>query len=72
MEQSEVLEVSKKNTMEYVNHQKKLRKIVANLTSEKAFEISLDKREFYRLKKKLKRNDHIVLRKNTLEKLSGF
>lgn len=30
----ETIEVSKKDTMEYVNHQKKPRKIIANLTSE--------------------------------------
>lgn len=51
---------------------KKLRKIIANLTSEKALKISLDKREYYRLKKKLKSNEHTGFRKNTFEKLSGF
>lgn len=35
---------------EYVNNQKKLQEIIVNLTLEKALEIGLDKREFYRLK----------------------
>ena len=54
---------------EYVNEQKKLREIIDGLTSEKALEIGIDRREFYRLKKKLESDKLIVLRKNILEKL---
>lgn len=54
---------------EYTNHQKKLREIIANLTLDDALKIGLDRREFYRLKKKLESNKSIVLRKKILEKL---
>jgi len=54
---------------EYVDHQKKLREIIANLTLEKALEIGIDRREFYRLKKKLERNERIMLRNKILNKI---
>lgn len=54
---------------EYVNHQKKLREIITNLTLEKALEIGIDRREFYRLKKKVKSNTSNILRKKTIVKL---
>ena len=59
LEQSEIFGVSKNDTLEYVDFQKKLRKIIENLTLDKASEIGLDKREFYRLKNKLE-NDKII------------
>ena len=72
LEQSEIFGVSKNDTIQYVNHQKKIRQIIANLTLEKSLKIGLDRREFYRLKKKLKSNKSIVLGKKTLEKLTTF
>ncbi len=69
LEQSEIFGVSKDDTIQYVNHQKKIKEIIEKLTSEKALEIGMDRREFYRLKNKLKDNKPIVLRKNTLEKI---
>jgi len=55
--------------MEYIDFQKKLREIIANLTLEKALKIGLDRRECYRLKKKLESDKPIVLRKKTFVKL---
>ena len=69
LEQSEIFGVSKTDTMEYVNHQKKIRGSIASLTLEKALKIGLDRREFYRLKKKLGSDKPIMLRKKTLDKL---
>ena len=57
---------------EYANHQKKLRGIIASLTLEKALELGLDRREFYRLKMKLKSDKLIVLRKKILIILNNF
>lgn len=54
---------------EYVNHQKKLRETIARLTLNDALKIGLDRREFYRLKMKLKSDKKITLRKKILEKL---
>ena len=54
---------------EYANHQKKLREVIADLTLEKGLEIGLDRREFYRLKKKLESVDIIILRKKILWKI---
>lgn len=53
---------------EYVNNQKKVRKIIVNLTLKKASEIGIDRREFYRLKKKLENTKTIVLR-NKIRKI---
>ena len=69
LEFSMVRGVFAEDNNEYVNHQKKIREIIDSLTLEKALEIDIDRREFYRLKNKLNRDTSIVLRKNTLEKL---
>ncbi|MGY5147479.1 MAG: hypothetical protein ACW9W4_05735 [Candidatus Nitrosopumilus sp. bin_7KS] len=55
---------------EYVNEQKRIREIIVSLTLRKALEIGLDRREFYRLKKKLESSKRIILRKKILEKIS--
>lgn len=52
---------------EYADQQKKLQEIIASLDLEKVLEIGLDRREFYRLKKKLENNKTIILRKMTLQ-----
>lgn len=70
LEFSMVRGVFAEDNNEYVNHQKKLREIINKLTLEDALKIGLDRREFYRLKKKLETHISIVLRKNTLEKLN--
>lgn len=54
-----------------MNFQKKLREIIDGLTLDNALKIGLDRREFYRLKKKLKSDKPIVLRKKILEKISA-
>ena len=72
MEQSEIFGVSKRDTMEYVDFQKKIRKIIESLTLHKVFEIGLDKREFYRLKNKLESDKLIVLRKRIWKRLNNF
>jgi hypothetical protein len=69
LEQSQVFGISKKDTIEYVNHQKKIREIIASLILENALKMGLDRREFYRLKKKLESDKLIVFRKKILEKL---
>ena len=69
IEFSMVRDAFAEDSNEYVNEQKKLREIIDGLTSEKALEIGIDRREFYRLKKKLESDKLIVLRKNILEKL---
>ena len=55
--------------IEYVDFQKKIQQIIESLTLDKASEIGLDKREFYRLKNKLESDKSITLRKKILEKL---
>ncbi|MCV0411168.1 hypothetical protein [Nitrosopumilus sp.] len=69
IEFSMVRGVFAEDNSEYVNEQKKLREIIASLTLENALEIGLDRREFYRLKKKLESDKMIVLRMKILEKL---
>jgi len=50
----------------------RLRERIENLTLEKALEIGLDRREFYRLKKKLESDKLIVLRKKIWKRLYNF
>lgn len=69
LEFSMVRGVFAEDSNEYVNHQKKIRESIANLTLEKALEIGLDRREFYRLKKKLESDKPIILRKKILDKI---
>ena len=69
LEFSRVRGVFAEDNNEYVNHQKILREKIMKLTLEKASEIGIDRREFYRLKKKLKSDKPIVLRGKTLQKI---
>ena len=69
LEFSRVRGVFAEDNNEYVNHQKILREKIMKLTLEKAFEIGIDRREFYRLKKKLKSDKPIVLRGKILRKI---
>lgn len=69
LEFSRVRGVFTEDNNEYVNHQKILRENIMKSTLEKAFEIGIDRREFYRLKKKLKSDKPIVLRGKTLRKI---
>ena len=73
LEQSEIFGVSKNDTMEYVDYQKKLRKIIENLTLEKALEIGMSRREFFYLKRKLESTDKpLRLKEKILIRLNNF
>ena len=69
LEFSMVRGVFAEDNNEYLNHQKKIGEIIVNLTLEKALEIEIDRREFYRLKKKLESDKMIILRTKILEKI---
>lgn len=51
------------------DYQKKIRKIIENLTLEKALENGMSRREFFYLKKKLQNIDRILLKGKILKKL---
>lgn len=61
--------ISKENTIQYVNFQKRLREIIENLTLEKALEIGISRRTFFYLKKRLKSEKSIKLKEKILQKL---
>jgi len=67
LEESEVVGVSKEDTLEYVNQQEKLRKIIGNLTLEKVLEIGMSRREFFYLKKKCENNRQITLKEKIMK-----
>ncbi|MCH7647091.1 MAG: hypothetical protein IIA83_00580 [Thaumarchaeota archaeon] len=69
LEQSDVFGVSFEDTIQYVNHQKKLRVIIENLTLEKALERDISRRTFYYLKKKLGNKKQIKFKEKTLKKI---
>lgn len=69
LEFSMVRGVFAEDSNEYVNDQKKIRNVIYGLTLDDALKIGLDRREFYRLKKKLESGKMIVLRRKILEKL---
>lgn len=68
LEESEIIGVSKDNYVEYVNQQEKLRKAIGNLTEEKARELKIPRRTYFDLRKKIKENKPIKLKKKTLSK----
>jgi len=55
--------------IEYVDFQKKLRKIIDNLTEEKAKELGISRRTLFDWKKKIKNNKSINLKNKLKEKL---
>lgn len=62
LEQSGIFGVSKKDTLEYVNFQKKLLSMIKSMNLEKALEIGISRREFFYLKRKLQSSKHIKLK----------
>ncbi len=71
LELSMIRGVFAEDNNEYVNHQKKIRERIADLTWKKAVDLEME-REYYRLKKKLESDKPITLRKKILEKLFVF
>ena len=67
LENSQVLGVFKEDTIQYVNHQKKLREIIENITLEKALEIGISRRTFFYLKNKLKDTKPIRMKEKVLK-----
>lgn len=51
LEQSKIFGVSKNDTIQYVDEQKQLRKIIEDLTLEKALDLGISRREFFLLEK---------------------
>ncbi len=72
LEQSQVFGVSKEDTIQYVNLQKRLREIIENLTLDKALKIGISRRTFFYLKKKLINKKQIKLKEKILRKLERF
>ncbi|MGI0046644.1 MAG: hypothetical protein ACREBB_05590 [Nitrosotalea sp.] len=69
LEESDVVGVSKENTVEYVNQQKKIREIIESLTLEQALEIGISRRTFFDWKWKIKNGISFTVKKRTLRKL---
>jgi len=69
LEESEVVGVSKKDTVEYVNHQKKIRKMIEGVTLEKALDLGISRRAYFDWKKKIKNNISFTVKKRTLIRL---
>jgi len=69
LEQSVIFGVSKKDTLEYVDFQKKLRKIIESLTLEKALEIRISRRTYFDWKKKISEDKSLKLKNSTMFKL---
>ena len=63
--------VSSDDTIQYVNHQKRLRKIIENLDLGKAVEIGISRRTFFYLKIRLNSEKSIMLKNKILKKLIG-
>ena len=68
LEESEIVGVSKENTVEYVNHQKKIREIIESLTLEKALDLGISRRTYFNLQKKIKENKTIKLKNKTISR----
>lgn len=70
LETSDVVGVSLDDTIQYVNHQKRLRKIIENLTEEKSRELGISRRMYYYLKKKLQQKDIINIQSKTIKRIN--
>lgn len=70
LETSDVVGVFSDDTLQYVDHQKRLRKIVENLTEEKSIGLGISRRMYYYLKHKLHNNEIIILNSKTIKKIS--
>ena len=69
LETSDVVGVSSDDTIQYVNYQKRLRKIIENHTLKKVLEIGISRRTFFYLKKKIKEGKQIKLKKKISKKI---
>ncbi len=69
LEESEIVGVSKENTVEYVNQQKKVREIIESLTLEQALDLRILRRTFFDWKQKIRNNVSFTIKKGTLKKL---
>ena len=69
LEESMIFGTSKKDSRTYENEQEKLRRIVENLTEEKARELGIASRTLFDWKKKIKNNKSINLKNKLKEKL---
>lgn len=70
MEVSEIVGVSKENTVEYVNQQKKIREIIEGLTLEKALELRVSRRAYFDWKMKIRGNIPLKLKKKLESRLN--
>lgn len=69
LEKSEFLGVFKENTLEYVNFQKRLRKIIEKLTLKISLELGIPRRTYFDWKKKIKEGKQIKLKKKISKKI---
>lgn len=72
LEKSGIFGVSESDTLEYVDFQKKLRKIIESLTLEKALMMNISRRSFFYLKKKIMSSEPLVLKQKILQKLMSL
>jgi len=72
LEISDILGVSEEDTLEYVNHQKKLKVIIEKLTLDEAVKVGISRRMYFYMKKKIMRQGYLRLKEKTLQKLSKF
>ena len=69
LENSTVFGVSKNDSIMYENEQEKIRKIIDNLTEEKARELGISRRTLFYWKKKIREGKSVKLKNSTKAKL---
>jgi len=69
LEESMIFGTSKNDSIMYENEQEKLRRIIENLTEEKARELGISRRTYFSLKKKIKNKQQIILKNKILTKI---
>lgn len=72
LDTSGVVGVSLDDTIQYVNHQKKLREVIENLTEEKSRELGISRRTFFYIKQKTKNSSIININKHTMRKILDY
>ncbi|MEM2160932.1 MAG: hypothetical protein QXN55_08270, partial [Candidatus Nitrosotenuis sp.] len=72
LEASTVLGVSKEDSIEYENQDEKIRRIIENLTEEKARELGIPRRTYFDWKMKLREGKPLKLKRIILKKLNSL
>ena len=72
IEKSDIIGVFNGDVTEYLNQQKQIKDIIANLTEEKSRELGISRRSFFYIKQKIKIFPVLNINTNTMKKILDY